>query len=99
LYPVEEHSGVTIAPENRRPYILDVSGVVIQGRLQMNWNFSDQLHQRQTIEEMAARYMESLRELINHCRSEGAGGYTPSDFPVAEMTRHDLAQIASLLGD
>jgi non-ribosomal peptide synthase protein (TIGR01720 family) len=99
LRPVAENSGVTIAPENRRPYILDVTGVVIQGRLQMNWNFSDQMHGRKTIEDIAARYMECLRELIHHCKSEEAGGYTPSDFPVAEMTQQELAQIASLLGE
>jgi non-ribosomal peptide synthase protein (TIGR01720 family) len=98
LAPAAEGSGVAIALENQRPYILDVSGVVLQGRLQMNWSYSDRLHRREQLEEIATRYMECLRELINHCRSEEAGGFTPSDFPVAEMTQKELAQIASLLG-
>jgi non-ribosomal peptide synthase protein (TIGR01720 family) len=97
LAPVPETSGIAVAPENRRPYILDVSGLVVEGRLQVNWSYSDQLHRREKIEEIAARYMERLRELIDHCRSEGAGGFTPSDFPVAEMTQKELMQIASLL--
>jgi non-ribosomal peptide synthase protein (TIGR01720 family) len=97
LSPAQENSGVAIAPENRRPYLLDVSGVVIQGKLQMNWSYSDQLHRRETIEKIAARYMDCVREMIQHCRSEEAGGFTPSDFPVAEMTQKELAQIASLL--
>jgi len=98
LSPAQENSGVAIAPENRRPYVLDVSGVVIQGRLQMNWSYSDQLHRQETIEKIAVRYMDCVCEIIQHCRSEEAGGFTPSDFPVAEMTQQELAQIASLLG-
>ncbi|MGZ7106681.1 MAG: condensation domain-containing protein, partial [Candidatus Angelobacter sp.] len=97
LTPAAETSGAAVAPENRRPYVLDVSGLVVQGRLQVNWSYSDQLHQREKIEEIATGYMERLRELIDHCRSEGAGGFTPSDFPVAEMTQKELMQIASLL--
>jgi non-ribosomal peptide synthase protein (TIGR01720 family) len=98
LSPAQENSGVAIAPENRRPYVLDVSGVVIQGRLQMNWSYSDQLHRQETIEKIAVRYTDCVCEIIQHCRSEEAGGFTPSDFPVAEMTQQELAQIASLLG-
>jgi non-ribosomal peptide synthase protein (TIGR01720 family) len=98
LAAAPETSGTAVAPENRRPYVLDVSGLVVKGRLQVNWSYSDQLHRRERIEEVATHYMERLRELIDHCRSEGAGGFTPSDFPVAEMTQKELMQIASLLG-
>ena len=97
LAPAPETSGVAIAPENRRPYVLDVSSLVVQGRLQVNWSYSHHLHRREQIEDIATRYMERLRELIDHCRSDGAGGFTPSDFPVAEMTQKELMQIASLL--
>jgi amino acid adenylation domain-containing protein/non-ribosomal peptide synthase protein (TIGR01720 family) len=98
LASAPETSGTAVALENRRPYVLDVSGLVVKSRLQVNWSYSDQLHRRERIEEVATRYMERLRELIDHCRSEGAGGFTPSDFPVAEMTQKEFMQIASLLG-
>jgi hypothetical protein len=43
--------------------------------------------------------MEILRELIVHCRNEHAGGFTPSDFPLARMSAKDLDEVASLLDE
>jgi len=39
---------------------------------------------------VAHRYIAALEELIAHCLSEGAGGYTPSDFPLAHVSQDDL---------
>jgi len=95
--PCEESCGATIAGVNRRPYLLDVNAIVAQDRLQVSWGFSGKLHRQETIASIANRYMECLRELITHCQSEEAGGFTPSDFPADDMTQDDLMQIAELL--
>jgi non-ribosomal peptide synthase protein (TIGR01720 family) len=95
--PSGESSGNAVAGQNRRAYVLEVSGIVAQGKLQMNWVYSEKLHRHETIAKLARRYMQCLRELIAHCRSEDAGGYTPSDFVADEMTHDELMQIASLL--
>jgi amino acid adenylation domain-containing protein/non-ribosomal peptide synthase protein (TIGR01720 family) len=93
-----ESSGKAAAGENRRTYVLDVNAMVVQGKLQVNWGYSEKLHRRDTIENLARRYMQCLREVIAHCRSEEAGGFTPSDFPAANnMTQDELMQIGSLL--
>jgi len=87
-----------MAGENQRAYVLDVNGMVAQGRLQVYWGYSEKLHRRETVERVARQYMECLRELIAHCRSEEAGGFTPSDFVGANnMTQTELMQIASLI--
>jgi amino acid adenylation domain-containing protein len=39
---------------------------------------------------LAERYMACLRELIWHCRDQQAGGYTPSDFPLAHLEQNQL---------
>jgi hypothetical protein len=39
---------------------------------------------------VADGYLRALRELIAHCRKDGAGGYTPSDFPLAGLTQQEL---------
>jgi len=94
-----ESSGKAAAGENRRAYVLDVNAMVVQGKLQVNWGYSDKLHRRETIETLARRYMQCLREVISHCRKEEAGGFTPSDFPAANnMTQDELMQIGALLG-
>jgi non-ribosomal peptide synthase protein (TIGR01720 family) len=94
-----ESSGKAAAGENRRAYVLDVNAMVVQGKLQVNWGYSDKLHRRETIETLARRYMQCLKEVIAHCRKEEAGGFTPSDFPAANnMTQDELMQIGALLG-
>ena len=93
-----ESSGKAAAGENRQPYLVSVNAAVVQGRLQVNWSYSEKLHRRESIENLAQRYMECLRELLAHTRSEEAGGFTPSDFPLAQMTEEDLSHIAALLG-
>jgi hypothetical protein len=34
--------------------------------------------------------MRQLRSLITHCQSPDAGGYTPSDFPLAQLSQYEL---------
>ncbi|HET8888390.1 MAG TPA: condensation domain-containing protein [Candidatus Angelobacter sp.] len=93
-----ESSGKAAAGKNRRAYVLDVNAMVVQGKLQVNWSYSDKLHRRETIEGLAHRYMQCLREVIAHCRKDEAGGFTPSDFPAANnMTQDELMQIGALL--
>jgi amino acid adenylation domain-containing protein/non-ribosomal peptide synthase protein (TIGR01720 family) len=88
--PGRERIGSESAAENRRQHVLAVSGIVAQGKLQMDWNYSQKLHRRETIQALAGRYLDCLRELIAHCLSSDAGGFTPSDFPLAKLTQEDL---------
>ena len=92
-----ESSGRAAAGENRQAYAVSVNAAIVQGKLQVNWSYSEKLHKSESIESIAQRYMECLRELLAHSRSEEAGGFTPSDFPLAQMTEEDLSQIATLL--
>lgn len=56
----------------------------------MGISYEDALVEREEAEELARCYEESLRDLISHCVSAEAGGYTPSDFPIAGLTQSDL---------
>jgi hypothetical protein len=37
--------------------------------------------------------MQALRELIVHCQSPEAGGYTPSDFPDVELSQDEIEDL------
>ena len=79
----------TSAPGNRRRYLLDVNGGVRARCLEMGWSYGG-AQRRETIERLAAAYVDALRALIAHCTSAGAGGCTPSDFPLAALTQGEL---------
>jgi non-ribosomal peptide synthase protein (TIGR01720 family) len=94
LQPAPESSGQTFGPANPRSHLLEVNALVITGQLYLQWTYSEQLHHRTTIESLATETMHALRMLLTHCLTPGAGGLTPSDFP---LTRLDQASLDRLL--
>ena len=72
-----------------------MNGIVLDGRLHMMWSYSEHVHRRPTIETLANEFIRTLRELIAHCRSPDAGGYTPSDFPLANLSQDELDTIVA----
>ncbi|NBH08192.1 non-ribosomal peptide synthetase, partial [Amycolatopsis sp. SID8362] len=81
-------------PDGLRPYLLDVVGVVEGGELHLTWEYSTEVHDESTIRALAEETLEALRGIIAHCA--GAGGRTPSDFPLARL---DQAGVDRLAGD
>jgi amino acid adenylation domain-containing protein/non-ribosomal peptide synthase protein (TIGR01720 family) len=85
--------GRETAGANRRRAPLEVVGSVHGGRLRMSWSYGEGTHRAETVERLAAAYLASLRALVAHCAKEGAGGCTPSDFPLAGLTRAELEEV------
>ncbi|QMU76780.1 amino acid adenylation domain-containing protein [Streptacidiphilus sp. PB12-B1b] len=89
-----------------RPHLLDVLGRVSDGQLGFTWSYSGAVHRRETVARLAAETVEELRAIVRHCAEPGAGGRTPSDFPLAPLdqaavdrlagTGRDVAQIYPL---
>ncbi len=86
-------SGMSRSSKGQRSYALEVSSAVTGGRLRVEWVYSAELQSRERVEELAGLYIESLKEIITHCRSDEAGGYTPSDFPLAGLTEQQLDRL------
>ncbi|WP_309890874.1 non-ribosomal peptide synthetase/type I polyketide synthase [Archangium sp.] len=93
-----ESAGPQRGPRTRRPYLLDVMGAVVGGQLQMTWTYGEALHRRETVEKLAADFLERLRELIAHCQSPEAGGHTPSDFKLAKVEQNQLDKLSARFG-
>jgi amino acid adenylation domain-containing protein/non-ribosomal peptide synthase protein (TIGR01720 family) len=88
------------SPEALRSHLLEVNMIVINGCLRMDWNFSQNIHRRETIQQLADNYAEALRTLIAHVLSpDEAGGFTPSDFPLANLDEEKINQIANKLNE
>ncbi|GAA3736770.1 non-ribosomal peptide synthase/polyketide synthase [Streptomyces tremellae] len=77
-----------------RPCLLDVLGRVADGKLEFAWSYSRALHRRETVERLAAGLTDELRALVRHCAEPGAGGRTPSDFPLAPLDQAAVDRIA-----
>ncbi|WP_205660481.1 non-ribosomal peptide synthetase [Amycolatopsis antarctica] len=83
-------------PDQERPYLLDVVGVVENGEMEFTWVYSANVHRPETIRRLADRLITLLDEIIGHCANVGVGGATPSDFPLCGL---DQDQLDAALGN
>ncbi|MEH1848660.1 MAG: amino acid adenylation domain-containing protein [Nostoc sp.] len=88
----QNYKGVERSPQSDRPHKLEINGGISQGRLQMNWTYSQNLHRCTTIEGLAQEFIKILRAIIAHCQSPDAGGFSLSDFPLVQVNQDQLHQ-------
>ncbi|MEC4813807.1 MAG: amino acid adenylation domain-containing protein, partial [Scytonema sp. PMC 1069.18] len=93
----KESGGALRSPLGYRTHLLEVDGMVVEGQLQINWTYSQNFYKHATIENLAQEYIKTLQQLITHCLSPEAGGYTSSDFPLAQLTQEELEQVLTHL--
>jgi len=97
-----EPSGPIRSPRGNRRYLLEINGFIASGKLQLDWTYSENIHRRESIENLATGFIESLRSLIQYCQSPDAGGCTPSDFAEfkwSQWGQDDLDNITAILGE
>jgi non-ribosomal peptide synthase protein (TIGR01720 family) len=80
-------------PRQKQLDLVAINARVMDSVLQVNWSYSEAVHRRETIERLANDYLAALLAIIRHCQSPEAGGYTPSDFPLAGVSQADLDKI------
>ncbi|MFB7912330.1 condensation domain-containing protein, partial [Kitasatospora sp. NPDC056076] len=94
--PAGPAPGRELAPGEPLDHLLDVSAVVADGELELTWHYSDQVHASATVRALADATAAALTAVVEHCARPGAGGRTPSDFPLAGL---DQAALDRTVGD
>ncbi len=95
--PATESKGSDRSLRGARSHILELTSIVSGGRMHFSWTFSRNQHKRGTIENLAASYLSILRSIITLCKTPTAGGYTPSDFPMAKLNQKQLDKMMDRL--
>ncbi|TVT23049.1 AMP-binding protein, partial [Amycolatopsis rhizosphaerae] len=80
----------TADPSGRRPYLLDVNAMVIDGTLRVHWTYCPALHRRETVETLAGRFLRETERVL-----DGEGG----DFTGAGLSEPDLEEFMDHLDD
>jgi non-ribosomal peptide synthase protein (TIGR01720 family) len=93
----KESAGAEREGSGQRVHAIEVSGYVVGGELRLGWEYDAEQHEQEEMEAVAGRYRHELEELIEHCVSEEAGGFTPSDFPDAEFNQTELDELIGQL--
>jgi amino acid adenylation domain-containing protein/non-ribosomal peptide synthase protein (TIGR01720 family) len=92
-----ERPGPLRAGAAERLYKLQLMCSVVGGDLQISWEYSNEIHHAETVTRLATEYLAELERLIRHCQSPDAGGFTPSDFPEADLTQPQLDELIASL--
>lgn len=85
--------GGSRAAENPRPHELEIDARISGGRLKMVWRYSRARYRSATVADLARNCLLRLRALLMHCLSPEAGGFTPSDFPLARLDQDTLDRL------
>ncbi|MFQ4145495.1 amino acid adenylation domain-containing protein [Chlorogloeopsis sp. ULAP02] len=89
----QESSGLTRSLAGTKSHLLEINCLVTNSKLRVDWTYSKNLYRQTTIASLAQKFQEVLCELIDHCLSPEAGGYTPSDFPDVTLDQNQLEKV------
>jgi len=78
------------AKQSERHRNWELNAMVIDRQLQLNWSYSNSQYRKETIRVLVETYEKALRDIVLHCLDPEAGGYTPSDFPDADLSQDEL---------
>ncbi|WP_344317138.1 amino acid adenylation domain-containing protein [Actinoplanes couchii] len=76
------------------PYTLEINAFTEDfpdgPRLGVTWAYPDALIDEAAVAELAEGWFTALAALVAHAAEPGAGGHTPSDFPLTALTQDDI---------
>ena len=86
------HSGV-------RTHAWEINALVFDDQLHIDWTYNSELHPRALLEELGGRLVRALAELTDYCVTTRESGLTPSDFPSAQLSQHELDDLLAEFGE
>jgi len=92
-----ESPGPQFSPRAPRATPVSVLASVAGSRLRVRWSWPARRFAAAEVERVAAAYLDALRALVAHARAS-AGGYTPSDFPLARVDQPALDRALAEVG-
>ncbi|MEH1919452.1 amino acid adenylation domain-containing protein [Nostoc sp.] len=87
---LNEDSGLSHDPEGLRPQLIEVLSIIVDGELQVDWLYSANLHQEETVSQWADNFQENLLQILTHCNQPNVCTFTPSDFPLVPINQSFL---------
>ncbi|MEU5525297.1 condensation domain-containing protein, partial [Streptomyces sp. NPDC047860] len=61
--------------------------------LEAVWSWAPDLWTERHVRALADHWFRAIRGLVRHGERSGTGGHSPSDFPLTELSQHDIEQL------
>ncbi|MCP4154056.1 MAG: amino acid adenylation domain-containing protein, partial [bacterium] len=90
-------TGEPLDPASQRGYTLDINGIVMNGRLEMGFNYNKNEYDAQTIDNLKESFRKNLVTVIKHCLQQKETVLTPSDLGNKDLTIDELEEQTRIL--
>ena len=88
-----ESSGFAVDQKNHHPNLLDLNGMVMDGKLGFSIAFSADHFSKKSIEKFSKLFKKYVLKIIEHCASKKEVAYTPADFVTTNLSQIELDKI------
>ncbi|PTX61374.1 putative pyridoxal-dependent aspartate 1-decarboxylase [Kordia periserrulae] len=88
-----DNIGRSVATENEESSLLNVSGIMTNGRLQMTIRYPEGFYTASTMQQLKDAFKENLEQLIAEIVAKEHAQLTPSDLTFKEITVEELSEI------
>ncbi|MGH3770928.1 MAG: condensation domain-containing protein, partial [Pseudonocardiaceae bacterium] len=103
LAPEADAAGGGSDPEMPVAHGLEVNALVREHsdgpRLDATWSWAPRIWSEPDVRELAQQWFHTVQALVEHGTRPGAGGHTPTDFPLAVLNQHDIEQLEATCSD
>ena len=95
----KESAGNSVGLNNRREYLLDVSGIITNNRLAMTIDYNKTHFKPETIVKLIGSFESELSNISTFCSPGKSTEKTPSDFTYKELSIDRLQQLLDVYPD
>jgi len=93
----QERSGAVLSPRGSRCHMLEINASAVGGELAVHWVYSEGVHRRETIEQVAQQMLRTIKEIIQETRQSTTHLFSTADFPEAGLSQEELDKLMAVL--
>ncbi|MBQ4862211.1 non-ribosomal peptide synthase/polyketide synthase [Pseudoalteromonas sp. MMG013] len=86
----KENIGSSISEAKARDQQLALTGKILSGKLLLELDYSEEQYYAATIDALSVSIQTALIDVIDHCVKTEHGGFTPSDFPLVDLSQQQV---------
>lgn len=99
LFSSEKYLGDSSSPLNHLYRVLDINGMVTDSKLTFTFAYPSRHFNVEKVQSLADKFAGALRRIVRHCSEDPtAGGFTPSDFPLVDLSQPQLDAVVAKYG-
>jgi non-ribosomal peptide synthase protein (TIGR01720 family) len=95
--PARESSGAAYSPRDKRWHMLEINASAGGGELVLHWTYTEGVHRRETVEQLAQQMLHAIKEIIHETRQGTTQLFSTADFPDAGLSQQELDKLMAVL--